>query len=237
MHVQELLDAIDQIQSVDDPQKVLDLTAAALSQYGFTAFVITGLPYRGQSIEGHILLSGWPTEWYERYVFSDYVHVDPVAQRCFGTAEPFFWTEASFDRQKNRTAARVMNEAADIGMNEGFCVPMHMEDGSQGCISMGAERIEMPHEARVLLHMLGIYSFFRARLLKNPSPARRLLTPRETEILTWAAVGKTNRDISETLGITERTILDHFQNAGRKLETRTRTQAVAMALQYRLIQP
>jgi LuxR family quorum sensing-dependent transcriptional regulator len=56
------------------------------------------------------------------------------------------------------------------------------------------------------------------------------LTPREREVLWWAAQGKSASEVAEILHISKRTVEEHTQNAIRKLGTDNRTQAVAIAL-------
>ena len=74
--------------------------------------------------------------------------------------------------------------------------------------------------------------------LVEPAPAAerdRSLSPREREVLWWAAQGKSARVIAEILDISERTVNEHSQKAIRKLGAANRTQAVATALRERLI--
>jgi DNA-binding CsgD family transcriptional regulator len=61
------------------------------------------------------------------------------------------------------------------------------------------------------------------------------LTSREIEALTWAARGKSASEIGEILRITKRTVDEHIQAAGRKLNASNRTQAVAIAMRNGLI--
>ncbi|MBF0622131.1 MAG: helix-turn-helix transcriptional regulator [Magnetococcales bacterium] len=61
------------------------------------------------------------------------------------------------------------------------------------------------------------------------------LTPREKECLRWAAEGKSSWEIGMILTISERTAINHLQNAGRKLQATNRVQAVARAVLYKLI--
>lgn len=69
-----------------------------------------------------------------------------------------------------------------------------------------------------------------------PAPATdHSLTPREREVLWWAAQGKSASKIGEILHITKRTVDEHTQRAIRKLGAANRTQAVATALRERLI--
>jgi DNA-binding CsgD family transcriptional regulator len=75
-------------------------------------------------------------------------------------------------------------------------------------------------------------------LLRQLAPAvdpalRRLsgaaLTPRETEVLSWLAKGKTNRDIGDILGMSPRTVNKHLEHIFEKLGVETRTAAAAIA--------
>lgn len=55
------------------------------------------------------------------------------------------------------------------------------------------------------------------------------LTPRETEVLTWIAKGKTNRDVGEILGMSPRTVNKHLEHVFEKLGVETRAAAAALA--------
>jgi LuxR family transcriptional regulator, maltose regulon positive regulatory protein len=62
-----------------------------------------------------------------------------------------------------------------------------------------------------------------------------VLTPREREVLSLVADGASNRDIAETLFISERTVKSHMTAILRKLDATSRTQAVALARQQHLV--
>ncbi|AWI52681.1 DNA-binding response regulator [Aquabacterium olei] len=55
------------------------------------------------------------------------------------------------------------------------------------------------------------------------------LTPREMEVLTWVARGKTNRDIADILGMSHRTVNKHLEHIFEKLGVETRAAAAALA--------
>ncbi|OEH86718.1 DNA-binding response regulator [Desulfuribacillus stibiiarsenatis] len=57
-----------------------------------------------------------------------------------------------------------------------------------------------------------------------------LLTHREQEILTLMARGMSNRDVSEALFISEKTVKNHVSNIFQKMQVRDRTQAVIQAI-------
>jgi DNA-binding response OmpR family regulator/DNA-binding CsgD family transcriptional regulator len=56
------------------------------------------------------------------------------------------------------------------------------------------------------------------------------LTRREAEVLLWVSYGKTNRTVSEILGISPRTVNKHLEQVFRKLGVETRAAATALAV-------
>jgi len=100
-------------------------------------------------------------------------------------------------------------------------------------VSAAAEALDV---ARV--HQLAVARRKGDWELIEPAPAAAgtySLTPREREVLWWAAEGKSASQIGEILHITKRTVDEHTHNAARKLGAANRTQAVAIALRERLI--
>ncbi len=63
------------------------------------------------------------------------------------------------------------------------------------------------------------------------------LKDRERAILTWAARGKTSKEIAQILGLSKRTVDFHVDNARDKLGVTTRVQAAIKATTLGLIEP
>lgn len=63
-----------------------------------------------------------------------------------------------------------------------------------------------------------------------PSLEQYQLTPRELEVLSWVAKGKTNRDIAEILGMSPRTVNKHLEHIFVKLGVETRAAAAALVV-------
>lgn len=73
-------------------------------------------------------------------------------------------------------------------------------------------------------------------LMKNRSGKNKTdLTPRESEVLTYLATGKTNKEIASELFISERTVDRHVSNILGKLNVSTRAAATAFAYEHDLI--
>ena len=88
--------------------------------------------------------------------------------------------------------------------------------------------------ARWLGHVgLGEVMWLLSLRAVDAQPPSRLstasLTPRETEVLSWVAKGKTNRDVGEILGMSPRTVNKHLEHVFEKLGVETRSAAAALA--------
>ncbi|MEQ1663092.1 MAG: XrtB/PEP-CTERM-associated transcriptional regulator EpsA [Thiobacillus sp.] len=76
--------------------------------------------------------------------------------------------------------------------------------------------------ARVLAH--------EARAGGDARSPNSLVTAREIEVLAWVRDGKTNDEIAAILGLSMLTVKNHLRNAMKKLDVRTRGQAVAKVI-------
>jgi DNA-binding NarL/FixJ family response regulator len=97
---------------------------------------------------------------------------------------------------------------------------------------------DLGRSGRLLARNMGQGSLGESMLLLTLTPpdsasAQRLrdiaLTPRETEVLSWLAKGKTNRDIADILGMSHRTVNKHLEHVFEKLGVETRSAAAAIA--------
>jgi LuxR family transcriptional regulator, quorum-sensing system regulator BjaR1 len=235
----ETFDFIDRIASASHPADVYDEFSRELRRYGFSSFLITEMPPTGSNLETSIILNGWSRVWFDRYMEQGFYKHDPMAQRTRESAQPFFWSEVGVE---HAAAKRVMSEAAECGLRDGFSVPIGPA-GEQSCVTMGGERLEIPPRARRALHLMSIYVHERARVLRRNlaplagEPRSACLTAREREVLTWVARGKTDWEIGEILNIAQTTSTSHMQNVCRKLGATNRAHAVAIGIMRREISP
>jgi DNA-binding NarL/FixJ family response regulator len=72
-------------------------------------------------------------------------------------------------------------------------------------------------------------------LAADSTADRHGLTDREVEVVRLVAAGKSNRDIAETLVISEHTVARHLQNIFAKLGVSSRTAAGAFAFTHDLV--
>jgi len=87
------------------------------------------------------------------------------------------------------------------------------------------------------VHLDSAVALQLARRMAAPQAGLTSLTAREREILTLVAQGQSNREIADTLVISERTARTHVSNVLTKLQLSSRTQAALLAIREGLIPP
>jgi LuxR family quorum sensing-dependent transcriptional regulator len=228
------LDFVDAVERLNAPE-VIHKFEAEIKACGFHAYIMAGLPSPGTALLDLTVANGWPPEWFEIYTRENFSTIDPVPRYGASTVQPFEWAEAHYDRQANPAAHLVMTRATDFRLMQGYCIPLHYDDGG-AVISMATEQLSIDPVAKSALQLIGVYAHNRIRALGRPKSEKRdALTPREREILRWAADGKTSWEISIILKISERTVKFHLIQASKKLNAVNRTAAVAKALARGLI--
>jgi LuxR family transcriptional regulator, quorum-sensing system regulator BjaR1 len=232
-------DFIDQLEGVDTADALLTTLFSGLSAFGFSSFLITGLPAKADVFGQETLLNGWPSVWYERYIERRYYDVDPVAVHARNTVDPFYWSDVSAACSRKTLPGQIMCEAAELGLDDGLLVPVYGVHGEQYAVTMAGQNIDRRDRAKQAIHLMAFYAHSRIqRITSKKTPKVKLsvkLSTREQECLQWVAVGKSDWEVSEILGISVHTANAHIRNASAKLDTVNRTHTVVKAMQQRLI--
>lgn len=92
----------------------------------------------------------------------------------------------------------------------------------------------VPHLHNAFLRVLATE---REMAGSNTQRSGRLVTPRQEEILNLIKSGKTNSEIAELLSCSPWTIKNHIQAILRKLDSNTRTHAIARAMSLGILHP
>lgn len=240
MRFDQTYDYILRIQQASTPMEINAALMAFTQGYGIQhliAGVIPGPGLRPNDTKNAILFAHWPDAWAKRFVAQGYVYDDPILATVQNRADRAFrWHDAVARPGRETHAARIMNEAAEHGLADGFAVPMTTVEGDAATISFGGERMDLPDEACGLLHLLGIYAVGRAYQLRSqPKIDPVILTTREQDVLRWVAEGKTDWEIGVILTIAESTVKTHMHNAMQKCRVNNRAALVAECLRRGII--
>jgi DNA-binding CsgD family transcriptional regulator len=212
-----------------------DAAFAAFEAWGFERAVFadfslengTGL-LRGAS-------SDYPVDWLRLYVAEELGRFDPVLRRARSSVTPIDWASFAADTSARRFFS--MAQANGVGRH-GVTIPLHAPRGGFAVLSLSADCSEAAWrglldvrtaDAVLVAHHLLASSSWRP---PEPPPA---LSGREAECLRWCAAGKTVLEIASIIGVSERTVRFHLENARRKLDAVNSRHAAARALQFGLI--
>ncbi|KPF41774.1 LuxR family transcriptional regulator [Rhizobium sp. AAP43] len=235
-----MFDFISECANASNKAAVLSSLGRAADAFGMDCYAISGIPLPNERIDPYFMLSAWPEEWFERYVNENYVHVDPVIHRTRMSDEAFVWSEALATEPLSRTARKVMNEATEFGMMDGYSVPLHSVGGFQAIVTFGARKVDLSDAQRGALQIISIYAHNKLRAFMAEPDTRRMaaalkVTPREREVIMWCAAGKTNWEIGQILGISEKTVQHEVASASRRLNSVNRAQLIAEAIRLGII--
>jgi len=113
--------------------------------------------------------------------------------------------------------------------------------GAAGYLLKDAEPAEVVTAVRAAaageVHLDAAVARQLTRRMAGPQVGLGALTTREREILALVAQGQSNRDVADTLGISERTARTHVSNVLTKLQLASRTQAALLAIREGLTPP
>lgn len=226
--VNRMLDALDALESARTADALFERSSAVLHSFGFSAFILTRLPRPPAAREPDVMINGWPQGWADRYAEAGHYLEDPVARHCFASNSAFDWTELPPEILSPR-ARRVAEEASEFGLVKGLCVPIHTRLGVGGLSLAGADFDPEPGLRRIasLLAFRVLQAIEEG--MEHESGAR--LTPRERDVLSWIAVGKTAAEIAIILSISEHTVGEHLKHVRRKLRTSNNAHSIVRALQ------
>jgi NarL family two-component system response regulator LiaR len=148
------------------------------------------------------------------------------------------------------TATRLIREqfpkvqvVALTSFDEEEIVQRAIEAGAVGYLYKDVEEDELidairsAREGRPVLAPEAMKALMDRTVAPVELPAVEPLTKREREVLSLVAQGMTNPQIAEQLVISTSTVQFHVHNILGKLGVGTRTEAVAMAIQSKLIEP
>ena len=123
-------------------------------------------------------------------------------------------------------------------------IPMHSPDGKFAVVSVILEKQDVNWSSifednykklLILSHVFNEYINEKGFVDQAKITSFQLLSPREIECLKWASLGKTSPEIAVILERSVDTVRLHIKNSMLKLNSSTRTHAVAKAVSMGII--
>lgn len=178
-----------------------------------------------------IELNNYPNEWTALYNQAHFFDVDPIVKRCKECVLPIVWEETTF-----KDAPSLWSLAKTLGVNVGLTQAVHDFRGVFSMLTLARSKQEVSPEelyekaGQVLWLCHAMHAVMVQKYADKPSAHLSIkLTPRETEILRWSAMGKTAADIATILCLSERTVGFHISSTFKKLGVNNKIAAVLSA--------
>lgn len=178
-----------------------------------------------------VMMVDYPGDWLERFSSKNYARFDPVFKAARQQSLPFQWSDRRFRGDLNADQLRILDEAASLGLGDGFTIPIHAPDALPASCSLviGKDGVDPLHARSA--HWYAVYAHESARRLKLASlPARPRLSPRERECVSLLGQGKNDGDMALILGLSEHTVHNIVRRAMQKYGVASRVQAFVRAL-------
>lgn len=231
---------VEQLERLGNADQIMDELVKTLNKYGIAYSAMSFLP--SPTVKSHdyaMLIERLPPGFMSHYLAEDWLPHDPALRHCRVTLLPFRWVhEAPYNRLTEPLTVTAVNGMAELGLSDGYVVPVISSRHRMGQVFVGGDDIALPDDELRALHFMAVYAFDRVLMVRNDGAGEMpitTLTAREREALTLAATGLSTEDISERLHISARTVTWHIRNSCEKLGVVNRTAAVAMAVRDRLI--
>jgi DNA-binding CsgD family transcriptional regulator len=160
---------------------------------------------------------------------------DPGFRYCFRSHLPIDWDEC---RRAFAGVRRIHEIAESFGIGRhGISIPIR--DAHAGCSMFSANfhcedrawpALRQETANSLMLFAYNLHMRMRTLIIAAPVTDEIDLSPREREVLNWAADGKTSWETAQLLRLSERAVRLYTENAMNKLHAKTKTQAVAIAV-------
>lgn len=233
-----ILEIINQSLSCTTTKQVVDLMSrlGTLINYKSALACLGQLGPDGNIENLSIFNIDYPAAYLEVLAEQDLISADPVVNHNFRHFNLQYWQDTLQQSILTDKTHKLISLAEDFGYSRvsqgvGYAHGIRNHKGTEGSLFCYHELERSPRSEEILQLVIPHFHTSLCRVagdLTIHSP----LTSRETEIIKWIKAGKSTWDISEIIGISQRTVKFHVSNIMTKLNASTRIHAVAIAMEH-----
>ncbi len=246
--------SINRMISKKDALHVLDIIHASLSctnplefrkliyflkkvlPFDYAVATMAFMPGRCDSASSYELINiSYPWPWLDKYLMNKYYLVDPIVKENFGKYGLQYWGDTF---SKYRPPKEFIEESGGFDLRNGYSTGQSNIGSTEGSLfSFAGNEVERSLRMEVILDRVTphLHQALKRALTSEQERTGISLTDREKEVLRWIKEGKTTWDVSMILHISQDTVKFHLKNVFRKLNATSRSHAVAIALDHKLI--
>lgn len=250
-----LFNELNQIIETRSRSQLTNFIQKAVERLGYVKFayhIIRSPVLNGGTNRLAFGLTTYSDKWLQKYHDYGYVNQDPVVDRIMVQKEAFRWSDTFKDTELDKRQTEILAHVRNAGIFDGVTVPLKSRYGEEAAFTFIAEKGANSQTDRPIgieCCPLGmeclLAEFLHGHILQfilcdeyqlNARRKKSILSPRETQVLFWASRGKSSWEISQILGIAEKSAEFYIDSAKRKLIASNRTHAVVKAMQLGLIE-
>jgi LuxR family transcriptional regulator/LuxR family quorum-sensing system transcriptional regulator CciR len=180
-----------------------------------------------------IVADGFPEPWVCQYMEAELYLIDPIPQLAAVTSRPFRWSEASRLLRLTEGGERYMEMLAASGLGDGLAMQVYGPKMRNAYVGLGFGGVDPGLSVEDIFELQCAAQIAHIRyceLTEHRQNTADPLSPREMEVLTWIARGKSNGVIAEILGISRHTVDTITRRIFDKLDVNDRTTAAIMGV-------
>lgn len=191
-------------------------------------------------IDHGLIYDDFPRDWVCHYIDDDLERIDPILEYSRKATAPFHWSEVEKRMRLSPSQVDFLEELRAAGLTDGLAVPIYSSIGDMAYFGVGVQsgRLELreEHIAQIVLACQLTHNRYVAVTNARSKPSVSL-SPRETEALSLVACGMSNVKIAKRMRISPNTVDTLLRRSFDKLQTRSRLEAVLLAIGSGLILP
>lgn len=241
-------DFITDTRQVTEDADLFRLLKKAVAQHGYDRISLWVIddPDLPQRVHGRGVLHNFPEELRDYYKENNCDSYDPVMQALKVRTGSLDWETHEKRSQYKPAQTRLYNVAREGGLHNGVSTPIWGRNGLMASLGLAsAEKHDATYaRSQANLDLIGaltaqFYLSYKRLNARPPSPYRPAtgVTPKEAEILSWVASGKTDAEIAIILGISRNTVDTHMRHVFAKLGAHSRVTAVVKAIAEGIVHP
>jgi DNA-binding CsgD family transcriptional regulator len=229
---QEFQIVIQNITYSENPSDIWQNVMIATKMLGFQHCAYGQKNFMQKNSSPLTMINTYSEEWNSIYEKERILTRDPVVNTGLITSEPILWDDVY---QKDE---ELWEMSKTYGLKHGWSKSSFQPSGLASLFSVC--RSHEPLTTKEIKFKTPFLQWLATvaiqGLSKNHQPSGRcLLSNREKEVMSWSSFGKTSYEISIILGLSERTVNWHVNNAIAKLAVNNKTSAVAKAVRLNLV--
>ena len=124
------------------PRAFATCSNTSWKETGLTNVVCLKVPNASETLNSTIYFNTRPEAWTQHYIEANHIFHDPMVRELYKTYDPYSWTDVLKRRELEPDDQRIVEEAGEFGMKEGFVVPVYQLNGYFGLGQRGRRLLD-----------------------------------------------------------------------------------------------